>query len=232
MSWNNWLAGQTWSNFQDVAALPDAVDFVGPTDGTIFVRQAQVRYTNGPWSFSAENPQTTITPFQRQHALSTAGDNVRCRTSPRAGPTKGDWGHFTVAGLVRQFKYRRSVDRTTPTPAAAVSVSGKFNLGKSDDIRYMVNAGSGIGRYLGLRPGQRRGAGRQRRPARRSTATAASSPGATSSRPKLRSNLMYSAAQFDNDMALTGFGVTERAQSVARQPDLLAVARSSTSAPS
>ncbi len=28
ISWNNWLAGQTWSNFQDVAALPDAVDFV------------------------------------------------------------------------------------------------------------------------------------------------------------------------------------------------------------
>ena len=32
VSWNNWLAGQTWSNFQDVAALPDAVDFVGVTD--------------------------------------------------------------------------------------------------------------------------------------------------------------------------------------------------------
>ena len=30
VSWNNWLAGQTWSNFMDVGALPDAVDFVGP----------------------------------------------------------------------------------------------------------------------------------------------------------------------------------------------------------
>ena len=36
----------------DAAALPDAVDFVGPTEGTIFVRQAQLRYTKGPWSFS------------------------------------------------------------------------------------------------------------------------------------------------------------------------------------
>src|SRR5690606_556444 len=54
VSWNNWLAGQTWSNFMDVAALPDAVDFVGPTDGTVFVRQAQVRYTKGPWSVSLE----------------------------------------------------------------------------------------------------------------------------------------------------------------------------------
>ncbi|HZF98190.1 MAG TPA: DcaP family trimeric outer membrane transporter, partial [Pseudoxanthomonas sp.] len=60
VSWNKWLAGQTWSNFMDVAALPDSVDFVGPTDGTVFVRQAQLRYTSGPWSVSAENPQTTI----------------------------------------------------------------------------------------------------------------------------------------------------------------------------
>ena len=52
VAWDRWLAGQTWSNFQDVAALPDAVDFIGPTEGTIFVRQAQLRYTNGPWSFS------------------------------------------------------------------------------------------------------------------------------------------------------------------------------------
>src|SRR5690606_8235367 len=63
VSWNNWLAGQTWSNFQDVAALPDTVDFTGPSEGTVFSRQAQLRYTKGAWSFSAENPQTTITPF-------------------------------------------------------------------------------------------------------------------------------------------------------------------------
>jgi DcaP outer membrane protein len=69
VSWTNpaggqWLAGQTWSNFQDVAALPDSVDFIGPTEGTVFVRQAQVRYTKGPWFFSVENPETTITPYR------------------------------------------------------------------------------------------------------------------------------------------------------------------------
>ena len=32
--------------------------------------------------------------------------------------------------------------------------------------------------------------------------------------PKVRTNLMYSAAMFDNDKAITGFGVTERAQSL------------------
>jgi hypothetical protein len=63
VQWRNWLAGQTWSNFQDAAVLPDSVDFIGSTDGTVFVRQPQLRYTAGGFSLSVENPQTTITPF-------------------------------------------------------------------------------------------------------------------------------------------------------------------------
>jgi hypothetical protein len=214
VSWNNWLAGQTWSNFQDTAALPDAVDFVGVTDGTIFVRQAQVRYSNGPWSFSAENPQTTITrfgnispdPLDASKARFNSGDNVMPDFTGR-WITKGDWGHFTVAGLVRQFKY---LDETET--GAAVSVSGKFNLGANDDIRYMANAGSGIGRYMAFGLG---------------TDTVLDAAGNLHAldgyggfvawrhafSPKVRTNLMYSAAIFDNDTAITGLGVTERAQS-------------------
>ena len=206
VSWNNWLAGQTWSNFQDTAALPDAVDFVGTTDGTIFVRQAQVRYTKGAWSFSAENPQTTITPFLGAAPRFNSGDNVMPDLTAR-WLKKGDWGHFTVAGMVRQFKY---LDETAT--GGAVSVSGKFNFGKNDDLRYMVNAGSGIGRYLafGLGTDTFVDAGGDLEPL--------DGYGAFVSwrhvfNPKLRGNLMYSAAHFDNDTAITGFGVTERSQS-------------------
>ncbi len=206
VSWNGWLAGQTWSNFQDVAALPDAVDFVGTTDGTIFVRQAQLRYTKGPWSFSAENPQTTITPYLNNGARFNSGDNVAPDITAR-WITKGDWGHFTVAGLVRQFKL---LDETET--GGAVSVSGKFNLGKSDDIRYAVNAGSGIGRYLAF------GLGSDVVVDANGELNALDGYGGFVAwrhvfSPKLRSNLMYSAAMFDNDKAITGFGVTERAQS-------------------
>lgn len=215
VGWNNWIAGQTWSNFQDTAALPDAVDFVGVTDGTIFVRQAQVRYTSGPWSFSAENPQTRLQDgFTRDpNGIDTAaaqvstGDNVLPDFTGR-WITKGDWGHFTVAGLVRQFKY---LDETET--GAAVSVSGKFNLGASDDIRYMANAGSGIGRYMAFGLG---------------TDTVLDDDGNLHAldgfggfvawrhvfSPKVRTNLMYSAALFDNDTDIMGFGVTERAQSL------------------
>lgn len=206
VSWNEWLAGQTWSNFQDTAALPDAVDFVGPTDGTIFVRQAQLRYSKGPWSFSLENPQTTVTSYLGASRFNS-GDNLMPDLTGR-WTAKGGWGHFSVAALLRQFKYG---DETSS--GAAVSVSGKFNLGAKDDIRYMANAGSGIGRYMAFGLG---------------TDTVLDANGELHAldgyggfvawrhvfSPKLRSNLYYSAAIFDNDPSLIGYGATERAQSL------------------
>lgn len=206
VQWNNWLAGQAWSNFMDTSALPDAVDFVGPTDGTIFVRQAQLRYTKGPWSFSVENPQTTVTPYLTG-ARFNSGDNVAPDITAR-WQTKGDWGHFSVAGLLRQFKV---VDETDT--GAAVSVSGKFNLGKSDDIRYAINAGQGIGRYLGF------GIGSDVVTEADGDISALDGYGGFVAwrhvfSPKVRTNLMYSAAHFDNDAGITGFGVTERTQSM------------------
>lgn len=206
VSWNNWLAGQTWSNFMDVAALPDAVDFVGPTDGTVFVRQAQLRYTSGPWSVSIENPQTTVTAFGGASRFNS-GDNVMPDVTAR-WISKGDWGHFTVAGMLRQFKW---LDETES--GAAVSVSGKFNLGATDDIRWAVNGGSGIGRYLAFGVGSD------------VVADAAGDINALDGyggfvawrhvfSPKVRTNLMYSASHFDNDTGLTGWGVTERTQSL------------------
>ena len=212
VSWNEWLAGQTWSNFQDPAALPDAVDFVGPTEGTIFVRQAQLRYTKGPWSFSAENPETTITPYLNAGARIASDDNAVPDLTAR-WIHKGTWGHFTVAGLLRQFAYQSAASRIDESATGgALSVSGKFNLGSHDDLRYMVSGGSGIGRYLGFGLGS-------------DTLTNADGSlepldgvgGFVAWRhafsPKLRGNLMLSAAQYDNDAAISGLGVTESAQS-------------------
>jgi DcaP outer membrane protein len=217
VSWTNpngaqWLAGQTWSNFQDVASLPDTVDFIGPTEGSIFVRQAQVRYTKGPWSFSVENPETTITPYRGIGARISSDDNLMPDLTAR-WQKKGDWGHVSVAGMVRQFAYENpaaGIDDTST--GAALSVSGKFNLGKSDDLRYMASYGRGIGRYLGL------GIASDTVLDAGGNLEAIDGYGAFAAwrhafSPKLRGNVFYSMAHFDNDKALTGFGVTERAQS-------------------
>ena len=206
VSWNRWLAGQTWSNFMDVAALPDAVDFVGVTDGTVFVRQAQLRYTSGPFSVSIENPQTTITPYLSSAARFNSGDNALPDITGRY-VAKGNWGHFSIAGLLRQFR-----NDGESANGAAVSVSGKFNLGTSDDIRYMVNAGSGIGRYMAF------GLGSDVVQNVNGEIDALDGYGAFVAwrhvfNGKLRGNLMYSAGHFDNNPSIAGWGVTERSQS-------------------
>ncbi|WP_024870398.1 DcaP family trimeric outer membrane transporter [Pseudoxanthomonas suwonensis] len=211
VSWNNWLAGQTWSNFQDVAALPDAVDFVGVTDGTVFVRQSQIRYTKGPWSVALENPNTTVQAYAPYAAAAgartTTGDNSIPDLTARYN-IKGDWGHFSIAGLLRKFQSGNNSDT-----GGAVSLSGKFNLGASDDIRWMANAGAGIGRYMAFGLGSdvvQTNAG--------GDIEALDGYGGFVAwrhvfSPRLRGNLMYSAAHFDNDASLVGWGVTERSQS-------------------
>ncbi|MEM9305008.1 MAG: DcaP family trimeric outer membrane transporter, partial [Pseudomonadota bacterium] len=100
---DKWLAGQTWSTFQNVGALAENIDFVGPAEGTVFERQAMVRYTTGPWQFAIENPETTLTPF---------GGGGRIVTDDGAFPdlvaryeAKGDWGNFVIAGLYRQLDF-------------------------------------------------------------------------------------------------------------------------------
>lgn len=207
-----WLAGQSWSNFQDVASLPDAVDFIGPTEGSIFVRQAQVRYTKGPWSFSVENPETTITPYRGVGARISSDDNLMPDLTAR-WQKKGDWGHVSVAALLRQFSHENPAANIDDTSTGgAISVSGKFNMGKKDDLRYMVSAGKGLGRYLGL------GIASDTVLDARGDLEPIDAVGAFVAwrhafSPKLRSNLFYSMARFDNDTALTGLGVTEGTES-------------------
>jgi len=45
VQFDNLTVGQDWSTFQNVTTLPESTDFVGPTEGTIFVRQPLVRYS-------------------------------------------------------------------------------------------------------------------------------------------------------------------------------------------
>ena len=191
--------------------MPDAVDFVGPTEGTTFVRQAQLRYTNGGFSVALENPQTVVGSY-RSSARTTSDDGSVPDLTARY-TRKGDWGHVSVAGLARQLQHETATTDATST-GFGVSVSGKYNLSKSDDIRYMLTGGSGIGRYVGFALG--------------ADGTLDAAGGDIESTgvlagfvawrhvfdPKLRGNLMLSRAQFDNDTDWTGFGVTRSAQSI------------------
>ena len=147
-TYDNWLFGQTWSTFMDTAALPDSVDFLGASDSTVFIRQPQVRYTTGGFQIALENPETYTTEDGGAPTTIVTDDN----TLPDIAANykfSGNWGHMKLNGLFRQLKIDNGTHDTDDTVFAA-GISGKIKVGSSDDIRFAVNSGDGMGRYTGL----------------------------------------------------------------------------------
>jgi hypothetical protein len=141
VSYDKWLFGQTWSTFMNVAALPESVDFIGNTDGTVFVRQAQIRYSRGPWQFSIENPETT-TPGPDANDDNELPDFVA-----RYNLEQKDLS-LVFAGLLRQLTVNDGTIDDSNT-GWGISVTGKYMIGKND-IRFGLNTGGGLGRYLAI----------------------------------------------------------------------------------
>jgi hypothetical protein len=212
-TYNNWLFGQTWSNFMDPAALPEAVDLVGPTDGTVFARQPLVRYTSGGWSFSLENPETTITPFRGGTRIQS-DDNSLPDLTARYRWTQ-PWGFLSAGVIMRQLAYQTvgtgAIDDTQS--AIAGTFSGRYNFNANNDLRFAVYAGGALGRYVGL-----------------GVASDAVLDGGGNLEaidgvvgflgyrhvfsPQWRGNVYYSVGRYDNDVALTGSAVTESSDSL------------------
>jgi len=208
MYWNNWLAGQTWSNFMDAASIPEAVDFVGPTDGVIFVRQAQVRYTRGGFSASLENPETTLVG-------ATSSDRGALPDLTARYGWKGDWGTFGVAGLLRQLKVDNQATGAHATATGGgLTLGGKWMMGGSDSLHYQLTGGQGIARYIGLGiTGD--SAWDAVRDELDPTGVIAGYVGWRHAfTPKLRTNLIYARSDYDNDASITGQLVTKSVQSI------------------
>jgi hypothetical protein len=211
LTWNRLLIGQTWSNFMDTAALIDSVDFVGPTDALVFVRQPQIRYTHGPFAVSLENPETTVQPAGGG-ARVIAGDNSVPDLIARY-THKGDRGHFSVAGMTRQLKYEPVAGSPDSTTGFAATVSGLVKLGERTDLRYQATGGEGFGRYIGLATVQQDAMADASGNLDALGGWAAYAGLRHMFSPALRGNVFYARSQWDNDTDLTGFGVTRRVHS-------------------
>lgn len=144
LSWNNWLFGQTWSTFFNVSALPETLDFVGAS-GTVFVRQAQIRYTRGGWMLAAENPSTTL----YNGAENPYDDNTAPDVIVRYN-VKGDWGNVSLSAMGRQLAHQDVGFREDKAAGYGVALAGMLKVGARDDIRFQVNQGDAIGRYINL----------------------------------------------------------------------------------
>lgn len=207
IQYGRWLVGQTWSNFMDAGALPETADYIGPTEGTVFVREPQVRYTLGNWSFSAENPETTITPFGGGARIASDDNNIPDLTA--AYTWKSGNGYLRAAALLRQLKYETTgaaaIDDSTG--GGALSLSGKFNFGPHD-LRFSITGGDGLGRYVGVNFNNDAVL-----TATGELETISGWAGFAAWRQvwngRVRSTLMLSAAEYDNDVLLTGGGANK-----------------------
>ncbi|WP_026376750.1 DcaP family trimeric outer membrane transporter [Aestuariibacter salexigens] len=211
IKYDKWLVGQTWTTLMDVGALPDSVDFIGNTDGTIFGRHVMLRYASNGFEIALENPETTVTPNGGGGRIVTDDNSVPDLIA--AYTMKRDWGHVKVAGIMRQLAYDNGTSIDSTESGFGLALSGKFKVGQHDDIRFTFNTGSGLGRYVALNASN--GAVLDNNGELDAIDTTAYS---VSYRhvwnDKARSSIIYSAFDADNDVALTGAAVTDSTKSV------------------
>lgn len=151
---NSILAGQTWTTLFNTSALPEAVDFIGPTSGTLFVRQPQVRFTQnlagGKLMLAAENPSVSF--YDGGHG-STSASNNKVDDSPLPdfiARYDGKTGSFSysAAMVARTIGYSEATDSDS-TNGVGFTVSGKYALTNGNDFKFMYSSGH-LGRYIAL----------------------------------------------------------------------------------
>ncbi len=146
------LLGQTWSTFFNVGALPETLDFVGPTSGTVFVRQAQARWTHkmgdgASFMLAAENPSVSMYDagggFEANDIDESSMPDLIARYNGKAGNFS-----YSLAAMGREISYDTG-SQSDDEMGFGVSLSGKWVFENGDDLKFMVNHGN-LGRYVGL----------------------------------------------------------------------------------
>jgi len=146
----NFSAGQYWTNFFNQDAYAETLDFGGPV-GEIFVRQAQVRWTQklagGDWSVSAENPESVLAVPGSATTFRSDSDHTPDFTG-RLKFAAGN-GIYSLGLLARNIHVDSGAApaATSGKWGGAVAVTGIVPMAGKDDLRMNFNAGNAIGRY-------------------------------------------------------------------------------------
>jgi hypothetical protein len=144
----NLLVGQTWSTFMNASALPETVDFGGPA-AEIFIRQAQIRWTQpfewGSVQVAAENPETWL--IANDPTIATAPDDDNLPDLVGRVNFNTPVGALSLAVLGREYRID-SQGLDDSTYAGAVSLAGILPTFGKDDLRFTLNYGNALGRYM------------------------------------------------------------------------------------
>lgn len=151
IKYGNWLVGQTWSNYVDLASFPETLDFSNDT-GQAFLRQGQVRFqhqfNNLTLSYSIENPETDLIVSDEAFGnIDTASlvdplFDFTTRVQYRA-----NWGHLSAQAVIRTLE---AYSGTTSRQKIGIGygVSGKYQFSSNNQIKFHYSQGNGIGRYI------------------------------------------------------------------------------------
>ncbi|NQY89767.1 MAG: hypothetical protein HRT51_18895 [Colwellia sp.] len=135
IKYKNITVGQTWTTFMNTSAIAESADFGGALVASSFIRQGQIRYTNGGLQVSLENPYSD----KGDSSQDSIPDFIAKYTF------KGDWGNVSVAGVARQLN---TLGGNTES-AVGFGIAGRIKTFGKDDFRFQVHDGK-TGRYVSV----------------------------------------------------------------------------------
>jgi DcaP outer membrane protein len=145
----NFLVGQTFTNFMDPDAFPDTLDFQGP-NGMVSLRNPQFRYgialaSSMALDFSVEKASSDVlftTPqFTSQPNSPVPDTTVRIRQEFESG-------HFQVAAIFRDIAAFLPNGTTGTAFGWGINTSFGIKTIGRDNVIFAVAAGHGISRYI------------------------------------------------------------------------------------
>ncbi len=145
------LVGQTWSTFMDAGSLPETLDFGGPV-GELFIRQTQVRWTDGfdggSWSVAAESPESFLTTASAAGGANAASDDDKVPDLVARLDFNTSAGRYALAAMARNIR----VDKVTGADdqwGGALAAYGVVPTVGKDTFQFSLTAGNALGRYMG-----------------------------------------------------------------------------------
>lgn len=151
----HFLAGQTWTTFLNVAAIPETLD-IGGSVGLGLVRQPMIRWTQ-PFSMGGaalelqaalESPNTRLALEYSATIVSPNDDRYpdfisRLNWHPA-------WGELSLSAGARQIRYAPPVGPALAHWGGAASLGGKIKTSGQDNLRFTLSYGNAFGRYASL----------------------------------------------------------------------------------
>lgn len=148
--WGTFLAGQSWSTFMNLDAMPETLDFNGHGSAA-FVRQPMLRYTAkfgaaGDLAIALENPASMADGW--------ANDPQTLPNIDKSPDLILNWtknferGFVSAQALSTTYRYDDNAGVTDKKSGWGFGLGGAVSVSDADRLLMQYTTGKGLGRYL------------------------------------------------------------------------------------